>query len=203
MDFSAAQRAAHAEEYADAIIAITPGFSQLSAEAQKAERKHLVREAEEGEVGCDTHFWRSADRIKKTHSVVPPNLTSTFENSLRELLSPRTTSDRFDEVVRMLKITFPAAKNWFAWWERGPIASMIFPAKSAVDPEVAAKVPSTSNPIEHQHSLLHHAVGKDQELVPGMEKIFLHVREMEKKYLAIKGGLIDLFDQFIVRSRIS
>jgi hypothetical protein len=199
MDFSAAQRAAHAEEYADAIIAITPGFSQLSAEAQKAERKHLVREAEEGEVGCDTYFWRSADRIKKTHSVVPPNLTSTFENSLRELLTPRTTSDRFDEVVRMLKITFPAAKNWFAWWERGPIASMIFPAKSAVDPEVAAKVPSTSNPIEHQHSLLHHAVGKDQELVPGMEKIFLHVREMEKKYLAIKGGLIDLFDQFIVR----
>ncbi|KAJ7347350.1 hypothetical protein DFH08DRAFT_699704, partial [Mycena albidolilacea] len=188
MDFSAAQRAAHAEEYADAIIAITPGFSQLSAEAQKAERKHLVREAEKGEVGCDTHFWRSADRIKKTHSVVPPNLASTFENSLRELLSPRTTSDRFDEVVRMLKITFPAAKNWFAWWERGPIASMIFPAKSAVDPEVAAKVPSTSNPIEHQHSLLHHAVGKDQELVPGMEKIFLHVREMEKKYLAIKDG---------------
>jgi hypothetical protein len=131
--------------------------------------------------------------------VVAPNLTSTFENSLRELLSPRTTSDRFDEVVRTLKITFPAAKNWFAWWERGPIASMIFPAKSAVDPEVAAKVPSTSNPIEHQHSLLHHAVGKDQELVPGMEKIFLHVREMEKKYLAIKGGLIDLFDQFILR----
>jgi hypothetical protein len=140
-----------------------------------------VREAEEGEVGCDTHFWRSADRIRKTHSVVPPNSTSTFENSLRELLSPRTTSDRFDEVVRTLKSTFPAAKNWFAWWERGPIASMVFPAKSAVDPEVAAKVPSTSNPIEHQHSLLHHAVGKDQELVPGMEKIFLHVREMEKK----------------------
>jgi hypothetical protein len=46
MDFSAAQRAAHAEEYADAIIAITPGFSQLSAEAQKAERKHFMREAE-------------------------------------------------------------------------------------------------------------------------------------------------------------
>jgi hypothetical protein len=87
MDFSAAQRAAHAEEYADAIIAITPGFSQLSAEAQKAERKHFMREAEEGEVGCDTHFWRSADRIKKTHSVVAPNLTSTFENSLRELFS--------------------------------------------------------------------------------------------------------------------
>jgi hypothetical protein len=36
---------------------------------------------------CDTHFWRSADRIKKTHSVVAPNLTSTFENSLRELFS--------------------------------------------------------------------------------------------------------------------
>ena len=149
MDFSAAQRAAHAEEYADAIIAITPGFSQLSPEAQAAERQHLVREAEAGEVGCDIHFWRSADRIMKTHSLVPPDSTVMFEHALRELLSANTTSDRFDEIVHMLKTTFPATKPWMSWWERRSIASMIFPAKSAVDPELALKVPSTSNPIEH------------------------------------------------------
>ncbi|KAJ7680004.1 hypothetical protein B0H14DRAFT_2655499 [Mycena olivaceomarginata] len=68
---------------------------------------------------------------------------------------------------------------------------MIFPAKSSADPELAAKAPSTTNPIEHQHSLLHHAVGKDQELLPGIEKLFLHVREMENKYNAIKDGHFD------------
>jgi hypothetical protein len=187
MDFSAAQRAAHAEEYAEAIIGITVGFTLLSQEAQAAERRQLVREAEEAVLGCDTHFWRSADRIMKTHSLVPPESTSTFEHSLREMLSTNTSSDRFDEVIATLKTSFPATKNWISWWERRPIASMIFPAKSAVNPELVTKVPSTSNPIEHQHSLLHHAVGKHQELVPGLEKIYMHVREMEKKHMAIKG----------------
>jgi hypothetical protein len=52
---------------------------------------------------------------------------------------------------------------------------MIFPAKSAVDPEVAAQVPSTSNPIEHTLSLLHLTVGKDQKLLSRIEKIYMHV----------------------------
>ncbi|KAJ7759113.1 hypothetical protein B0H16DRAFT_1313548 [Mycena metata] len=188
MDFSGAQRGAHAEEYADATISIIPGFGSLSRAAQAAERRALVLEAEQAEVGCEVHFWRSADHIKKTHSLVPPAHAATFEKSLRELLSRSTTSERFDTVILALKTQFPAIKNWLRWWERHSIASMIFPAKSSVDPAVAAKVPSTSNPIEHQHSLLHHAVGKDQELLPGIEKIFLHVREMEKKFEAIKGG---------------
>ncbi|KAF8160548.1 hypothetical protein K438DRAFT_1985650 [Mycena galopus ATCC 62051] len=191
MDFSAAQRAAQAEEYAEAIISVTPGFSQLSSEAQAVERQALVREAEAAVLGCDVHFWRSADRIMKTHSLVPPASASTFEHALRELVSVNTVSQRFDEVIHMLKTTFPATKNWISWWERRPIASMIFPAKSAVAPELAGKVPSTSNPVEHQHSLFHHAVGTDQEIVPGIEKIFLHVREMEKKHMAIKDGHFD------------
>jgi hypothetical protein len=64
---------------------------------------------------------------------------------------------------------------------------MIFPALSVVNPELADKVPSTTNPIEHQHSLLHHATGTDMDLVQGAENIWLHVRELEKQYDAIKG----------------
>ncbi|KAJ7130567.1 hypothetical protein C8R44DRAFT_906239 [Mycena epipterygia] len=191
MDFSAAQRGAHAEEYADAIISITPGFSLLSTAAQVAERRQLSVEAETAEVGCGLHFWRSGERIMKTHSLVPPASAPIFADALRELLSPITTSDRFDAVILTLKTTFPRTKNWISWWERRPIASMIFPAKSAVDREIAAQVSSTSNPIEHSHSLLHHAVGKDQELLPGIEKIYMHVGEMEKKHSAIKAGHFD------------
>lgn len=189
MDFSGAQRGAHAEEYADAVISTMPHFSQLSPEAQDAERRALIREAEEAEVGCEVHFWRSADRVRQTHSLIPPESAPLFERRLRELLSPITTSNRFEELILTMKTTFPKIKPWLSWWERRPIASMIFPAKSSVDPELAAKAPSTTNPIEHQHSLLHHAVGKDQELLPGIEKLFLHVREMENKYNAIKGVL--------------
>ncbi|KAJ7604753.1 hypothetical protein B0H17DRAFT_66570 [Mycena rosella] len=103
MDFSGAQRGAHAEEYADAIISITPGFAGLSKEAQAAERRNLIIEAEEAEVGCEVHFWRYADHVKKTHSLVPPELSNTFEKSLRELLSPKTISERFDSVILALE----------------------------------------------------------------------------------------------------
>ncbi|KAK7012998.1 hypothetical protein R3P38DRAFT_3581609 [Favolaschia claudopus] len=191
MDYSGAQRAAEAEEYADAIISTSTGFASLSPAAQAVERAQLVKEATESVVGCEVHFWRSADRIMNTHSLVPPESKHIFESGLRELVSPSTTSERFDVVLQELKNKFPGTKNWFRWWERAPIMSMIFRSKSAVSPEMAAKVPSTTNPIEHQHSLLHHSVGKEQELVPGIEKLYLHVREMEKKYLAIKGGHFD------------
>ncbi|KAK7047011.1 hypothetical protein R3P38DRAFT_3423671 [Favolaschia claudopus] len=187
MDYSGAQRAAQAEEYADAIISISPNFSSLSPQAQLVERQQLVKEAEEAVVGCEVHFWRSADRISNTHSLVPPEMKHVFQEGVYELLSANTTTERFDQVVRDLKSTFPRTKNWFSWWERGPIAAMIFPVKRSVPPELVARVPSTTNPIEHQHSLLHHGVGKDQELAPGIEKLYLHVREMEKKSRAIKG----------------
>jgi hypothetical protein len=167
-----------------------PHFSQLSREAQDAERRQLIIEAEKGELGCHVHFWRSAEQVKKTHSLIPPESANMFERSLRELVAPVTTSERFDEIMLTLKTMFPPIKPWMSWWERRPIASMIFPAKSAIDPELAAKAPSTTNPIEHQHSLLHHAVGKDQELLPGIEWLYLHVREMENKYNAINGRSI-------------
>ena len=64
---------------------------------------------------------------------------------------------------------------------------MIFPACSFVDPAVAEQVLFTSNPAEHQHSLLHHAVGVDRDLIPGAKKLFLHVSEIESQYRAIKG----------------
>ncbi|KAJ7261600.1 hypothetical protein C8J57DRAFT_1634681 [Mycena rebaudengoi] len=137
MDFSGAQRGAHAEEYADAIISTMPLFAALSPEAQQAERRQLVLEAQKAVVGCDIHFWRSSTRIKKSQVLVPPTSTDTFEKHLREMLSPDTISDRFDDVVQMLKSTFPLVHNWVNWWLRPSIAPMIFPAKRTLDPELS------------------------------------------------------------------
>ncbi|KAJ7431676.1 hypothetical protein FB451DRAFT_1381426 [Mycena latifolia] len=188
MDFSSAQRAAHAEEYADAVISTIPGFSMLDKVAQDAQRKALVEEAQSAEVGCDLHFGRSATRIKKNGALVPRELVDTFDSGMRRLLSRNTTREEFDLTVATVKTTFPLIHGWVNWWLRPAIASMIFPALSFVDPDLAAKVPSTTNAIEHQHSLLHHATGNDKDLVPGAESIWLHVRELEKQFEAIKAG---------------
>ena len=64
---------------------------------------------------------------------------------------------------------------------------MIFPAKRAMSPELAEKVPDTSNPVEHRHSNLHMAVSEDHDLFSGIKNLHLHMKEMEAHYDAIKG----------------
>jgi hypothetical protein len=187
MDFSAAQRSAHAEEYADAVTALQPSFRDLLAESQVRERKRYVDEAAEAVLGCGVHFWRSATRIKKNGVLVPPLQSERFNNLLYRLISSNTSSDEFDDAVATLRSDFPRIKGWLDWWLHPKFASMIFPARSVVDPNHAQSVPSTSNPAEHQHSLLHHATGIDQDLIPGIRKLFLHVQEIQAQYEAIQG----------------
>ena len=187
MDFSAAQRGAHAQEYAEIAISLMPSFANLLEQSQKIECDRYVSEAREAELGCNIHFWCSATHLKANGALVPTGLVNTFDNFLRQLQSPDMTHPVFDETVRSLKSTFPKIHGWLNWWLRPTIASMIFPVKSVVDPFLASQVPSTSNPVEHQHSLLHHATGTDQDLLPGIEKMYLHVQELEAQYNAIDG----------------
>lgn len=139
--------------------------------------------------GCDFHFWQSAERIKANGQVIPAELVDRFMSFLHTMTSKSTTKERFLETTRNFATTFPRAEKWLAWWLRPTIASMIFPSQSAVDPTIGSQIPATANPVEHGHSLLHHAVGKDQDLITGIRKLFLHVSEFEKQYDAIKGGL--------------
>lgn len=77
--------------------------------------------------------------------------------------------------------------RWLSWWLRPTLRSLIFPAYSSLDPEIAIQVPRTSNAAEHSHSLLHNAVGTDQDLIPGIKRIHLHVKELEAQYSSIHG----------------
>ncbi|KAJ7198233.1 hypothetical protein C8J57DRAFT_1262469 [Mycena rebaudengoi] len=118
MDFSSAQQAAHAEEYADAVITTISEFSMLSKQGQDSERKRLVEEAQEMQVGCEIHFGRSVTCIKKNGALVPPELIDTFDSGIRRLLLRNTSSDLFNETVTMLKTTFPRIVGWVNWWLR-------------------------------------------------------------------------------------
>ncbi|EMD39282.1 hypothetical protein CERSUDRAFT_122698 [Gelatoporia subvermispora B] len=95
---------------------------------------------------------------------------------------------QFDAAVTELRATFANIKAWIDWWIRPAVASMIFPAKSKISPEHAAEIPLTSNAVETQHSLLHHATGTGQDLVVGIECLVLHVEEMEQHYSSILAG---------------
>ncbi|KAF8957620.1 hypothetical protein BDZ97DRAFT_1924498 [Flammula alnicola] len=181
-DFSASQRGAHAEEFADAIIAMDPRFQSLTAASQEIERNEYLKQAQEAERGCEFHFWQSAERIMSNGALVPQAKSGEFNRLLRSLVSSKTSLEDFDTTVQTLRSEFPRIHGWLSWWLRPAFASMIFPAVSAIDRTIADQIPTTSNPVEHQHSLLHHAVGVDQDLIPGIKKLFLHVQELESQY---------------------
>ena len=91
----------------------------------------------------------------------------------------------FDATVASFHISFDHLTNWMSWWLRPSIASMIFPSKRAMTEELAAQLPNTSNPVETQHSLLHHGAGKNHEPVSGMKAIHLQVEGLRREYEAI------------------
>ena len=158
-----------------------------SSDAQKAERDSYLQEAQQAESGCDFHFWQSGKRLMQNGSLIPPEKAENFQGLLWTMTGKSTSLVGFNDAVATIQRSFPHINSWLSWWLRGPIASMTFPGRSAVDPDVADQIPSTANEAEHSHSLLHHTVGKDHDLIPGIKNLFLHVKELEKQYEAISG----------------
>ena len=107
MDFSASQKGAYAEEYVDLCVSLILGFSQLSGDAQKAERSDLHKQALEAQCGCEMHFWWLATHLWSNSGLVPAEEANTFECLLCSLLSVNTSPTEFQESVTSLSSTFP------------------------------------------------------------------------------------------------
>ncbi|EPQ53046.1 hypothetical protein GLOTRDRAFT_122355 [Gloeophyllum trabeum ATCC 11539] len=175
MDFSTSQRGAHAHEYVNTMTGLNATFQELSPEAQKAEQEHLFQEASEYEKGCERHFLNSGSRMKKISAAIAPDKVETFDRCIHTMLSSSTTAVEFDDTVHELRETFPRITKWLDWWLRPSVAKMIFPVRRVMASELSSEMPATSNPVETQHFLLHHATGSDQDMIPGIEKIYKHV----------------------------
>ncbi|KAJ3528046.1 hypothetical protein NMY22_g9558 [Coprinellus aureogranulatus] len=188
MDFSTAQRNAHAEEYAQAVFKTLPAHEAMSSEAKAVQMDALREEAKKAEIGCEFHFWQQATRVKQDSGLVDVIRADDFERILRKMVSKKTTSNEFDEAVSKVHTDFPDAFNWLTWWIRPSHMGMIFPAKSTVDPQTASNTPSTSNAVEHSHSLLNQACGTGNELVVGAEKVFKFARKFENEDKAVTSG---------------
>ncbi|KAF6748308.1 hypothetical protein DFP72DRAFT_820488, partial [Ephemerocybe angulata] len=192
MDFSAAQRKAHAIEYAEVIIkTMGPLFGTLDKKAQKAQREALIEEASAYLLGCDVHFRKSVVRIRDTAALIPTALIPKFTDAIAILTSMDTTELQFDAAFASLEADFPAISGWLKWWAQPWVMSMAFPAKSRVASQLRLDVPRTSNPVEHQHSLINHACGYGHDLVAGVTALLKHIEEREAQYRAIEGGVYD------------
>lgn len=164
-----------------------PNWHTLAPAAQAAQYQAWLDEASEAQVGCETHFYRSGTRLRKDPNLVSPSNRDEFDNLRRQLVSNETTSSQFDTIISTFRQLFPRLHKWLEWWLRPVIASMIFPAKRKMNSTVASEVPHSSNPVETQHAHLHHCVGKDHDLKPGIEGLYLHVEKLRQRHQAILG----------------
>lgn len=187
MDFSTAQLKAHSEEYAALLMTRLTG---LAPEAAKAQYNHYLKEANDFQLGCEVHFFRSGKRLQQNGALIPRENRDQFMEYLYMMTGKSTTRESFEATVGRLLLEFPRIVGWLEWWLRPGIASMIFPAKSNVDPHLAQKVPSTSNPVEGQHSNLHSAMGVNHDALSGAHKLYLYVKQREAHFQAITGKLM-------------
>lgn len=180
--------AAHELEFTNTLVEnFGPAWKSLSPEAQVMQRNRFQEEALQYQRGCLMHFKTSSNRLRRDGSLVPIALQDTFDHVTNVMLSIHTTTQEYNEAVTRLRTEFPTIKDWLKWWLRPTIASMIFPACSKMSTDLASQIPTTTNPIEAQHSLLHDGAGIDHELGPGIQRLYLHVDKLHVQYQAIKG----------------
>lgn len=164
-------------------------FTALEPEAQTAQRSALFKDAERVLIGCTVHFRKSLIRIRDTASLVDPSMVPRFNQLVNVMQSDTTTELEFDAAAASLCSEFPRVEHWINWWLKGWAQSMAFPAKSRVSREVRSNAPKTSNPVEHQHSLLNHAAGRGHDLISGLMALLKYVEERGAQYKAVVEGM--------------
>ncbi|KAJ7580081.1 hypothetical protein C8J56DRAFT_795609 [Mycena floridula] len=182
MDFSAAQKKAHATEFAATVVNRENPFLDYDEHMKECEK--LIKAATEYQKGCEFHFSESTTRIRRTIPAVELPLF----NELVHTLQHSEKLKEYNQAVKTFIASFPDQKGWLIWWLQENVARTIFAAKRAMAPKLASMIPNTTNPIENQHSLLHHATGTKHGLIEGFEDMYLFVDEIETRYDAIKSG---------------
>lgn len=146
----------------------------------------LREEAKAAEKGCVFHFMEQATRVK---NLLDPDRVEEYDRILHKMVRSKMPDDEFQAAVDFVHRELPDVWGWFSWWLRPSVVGMIFPSKSSTDPNVAALVPKTSNPVEHSHSLLNQATGKNNGLMEGIQKTFLLAQKFHKEDIAFKGKI--------------
>jgi hypothetical protein len=118
--------------------------------------------------GCEYHHDQSITRVGRIGEVVPPDTEDEFKNLCRQM---RVTTDgeELKMIVESIRGKWPRTTPWLDWWLAPEHAAMIFPAYRTMVPEVASRLPSTTNPEEAMHYIIYRIAGRANDIVMGFE----------------------------------
>lgn len=176
MDFSEAERNGFILAYID--FWVHEGSTRSRDELRMA-AKNLLK-------GCRQHFRTGVTRIKKIGGVIPIMQSILFQKKAYALLEQPDTQafqKHAQELIRM----FPKIKPWLSWWMRDDHAAMLFTSERTMDPVLWNSLPESTNAEEAMHHKIYSAVGRDHNLVSGINGLEAFARHFEQLVTGAAG----------------
>ncbi|KAF5365496.1 hypothetical protein D9757_012971 [Collybiopsis confluens] len=119
--------------------------------------------------GCEYHYSKSIERVSRTAGIIPPNTRDTFIQYARRLMYIESTSEYSHHVHEMRQKW--SINPWLSWWTRPEIARMIFASQRTMALERVALLPNTTNAEESMHAKIYNLVGRNHELISGINAL--------------------------------
>ena len=146
MDFSDAQRLGFIQAYHD-ITARGDGIKYIK--------------------GCRVHFKRNvfkmAEAYKQQHGGE--------KTRKKEISKLAKTEDEYNAILSNLEEKFHIAKSWIRWWNRNDVRTTIFPAVSAMKPDLQDHPTTDTNAVESFHNEVYRRMKKrSTSLVTNLRK---------------------------------
>lgn len=189
VDFSTAQHMAFLHEFKEAVLLNNPMIENM--DPHKLAQSYIR--------GCQIHYFRSAVRVARIQSVVPPSKTELFIQLTTELVN--CDLQRFVLVMKQLKNEYPLATKWLNWYLHEDRARLIFKsytllgdkwnctvgntnAQEGTGKDIKYTAVKTSLPlfevIDHLHRYVQ-TIHQDMETVISGGKIRYKRKQLQKK----------------------
>jgi hypothetical protein len=135
--------------------------------------------------GCQQHFRSSITRVARIAAIIPIEKQNEFSSLAKSLV--KVNFESFEKIVSEIKCNFPKLNPWIDWWLRPEHAVMLFKSHREMGNSLWNSLPDTTNPEEALHFSMYSAMGKHQNFLVGLEKIYKWVEDLSKKYNAVLG----------------
>jgi len=178
MDFSVAQRNAHAQALQAAVTVNNPDVTHRTVQDISA---NSIR-------GCEFHFMNAVTKVARTRLSVDAEQEDQFRNRCRNLITVEPIR-LVDEVARFLK-DFPNVAGWLSWWLREGTRQMLFSHGDDVERSTWLRIANTNNRAESMNSFFKRGSPQEKlQFVAGLEAVIRILRFIEASVQAKRDGM--------------
>lgn len=122
--------------------------------------------------GCRVHFKRNVFKMAEAYRQHNGGEKTKKEiTKLATSLTLAKSEDEYNTILNNLEEKFEIAKSWIKWWDRNDVRSTIFPAVSAMKPELQEHPTIDTNAVESFHNEVYRRMKKrSTSLVTNLKK---------------------------------